>query len=313
MELGVQGIVLRPPHPHLFLQEVYLALHTTVVQVHPNMLSVCGGGHQEAWTFLRLLSRYTTYPTLPSWGRKRLRPRTMTPRIDIHTHQRTLNAGSIEVVCLDIADLQRQFRDDDDRVCKTVEAAGDYVSVGIHPWNATEATDACLILLQTVVERCSNVLLIGEVGFDKSRSVSIQRQEDVFRRQMALSEACHKPMVIHCVRAWDELLRLKKECQPKQPWIIHGYRGKMQQAAQLVRAGMEISLGERFNPTALNAIPLERLWIETDMAKTTISSVYSAIIQASDYSPEQLTESVFKRFTQLTEQLHPSLYNDSTI
>ena len=307
MELGVQGFVLRTAHAHLFLQEVYLALHTAVVQVHTHLLSVCGGGHQEAWTFLRLLSGYSPYPPLSSLGRQRLRPRTMTPLIDIHTHQQCRNEGSIEVVSLDITELYRNFRDDDDRTCKTVEAAGDYVSVGIHPWNASLFSNACLSLLQTVLERCSNILLIGEAGFDKSRSGSIQSQEDVFRRQIAMSEAYRKPMVIHCVRAWDELLRMKKECQPQQPWIIHGFRGKMEQAAQLVRAGMEISLGERFNPTALSAIPLERLWIETDMAKTTISSVYSAIIQASNYSSAQLTESVFQRFTRLTEQHHPSL------
>lgn len=228
----------------------------------------------------------------------------MSPLVDIHTHQHGPQAGCIRVVSLDITDLSRQHGGDVNTVCKAVEDSGDYVSVGIHPWNAGDVSEVCFSLLQTVVERCPNVLFLGEAGLDKTRPVGLSLQEDVFRRQVTLSEACCKPMVIHCVRAVDELLRTRKTMSPRQRWIIHGFRGKAEQTDQLLRAGLDISLGERFNPSALRAIPLERLWLETDMAKTTISSVYSAVIEASGYSAEVLAEDVFRRFTLLKEQHH---------
>ena len=237
----------------------------------------------------------------------------MSPLVDIHTHQHGLQAGCTGVVSLDITELFRSYGGDVDMVCKAVEDSGDYVSVGIHPWNAGDASEACFSLLQTVTERCPNVLLLGEAGLDKLRPVGLSLQENIFHLQVTLSEVCRKPMVIHCVRAVDELLRIRKTVCPRQRWIIHGFRGKAEQAGQLLRAGLDISLGERFNPSALRAIPLERLWLETDMAKTTISSVYSAVIQALGFSAEVLAEDVFRRFTQLTENNNSSLHHDSSL
>ena len=238
----------------------------------------------------------------------------MSPLVDIHTHQSHPLSEGIEVVCLDITELQQAHQGRVEAICQAVEGSGPYVSLGIHPWNAgLDSMAQFMDLLQVVIESCPNVLFVGEAGLDKSRPVDIREQEDVFRRQVVLSEICCKPMVIHCVRAFDELLRIRKDLRPWQRWIVHGFRGKPQQAEQLLRAGMDISLGERFHPDVPGVVPLERLWMETDMGKATISSVYSAIVQASDFSSDLLAESIFRRFTQLTENCDSSTHNQSSL
>lgn len=238
----------------------------------------------------------------------------MSPLVDIHTHQPHPLSEGKEVICLDITELHQAHHGDFEEICQAVEDSGAYVSLGIHPWNVGLDTLAKFIgCLQAVIESCPNVLLIGEAGLDKSRPVDLGLQEDVFRQQVVLSEICRKPMVIHCVKAFDELLLIRKELHPWQRWIIHGFRGKPQQAEQLLRAGMDISLGERFHPDVPVVVPLERLWAETDMGKTTISSVYSAIIEASGIGSELLAESVYRRFIQLTENSDSSTYTQSPL
>lgn len=238
----------------------------------------------------------------------------MSPLVDIHTHQPHPSSEGKEVVCLDITELHQTHHGDFDEICHAVEGSGAYVSLGIHPWNAgLDDTAKFMDCLQAVIKNCPNILLIGEAGLDKSRPVDFSLQEEVFRQQVVLSEICRKPMVIHCVRAFDDLLRIRKALHPFQRWIVHGFRGKPQQAEQLLRAGMDISLGERFHPDVPHVVPLDRLWVETDMGKTTISSVYSAIIEALGIHLDLLVESVYRRFIQLTEISDLSTHTQSSL
>ena len=208
----------------------------------------------------------------------------MSPLVDIHTHQPHPSSVGKEVVCLDITELHQTHHGDSDEICHAVEGCGAYVSLGIHPWNAgLDDTAKFMDCLQAVIKNCPNILLIGEAGLDKSRPVDFSLQEEVFRQQVVLSEICRKPMVIHCVRAFDDLLRIRKALHPIQRWIIHGFRGKPQQAEQLLRAGMDISL------------------------------VYSAIIEALGICSDILVESVYRRFIQLTENSDLSTHTQSSL
>ena len=78
-------------------------------------------------------------------------------------------------------------------------------------------------------------------------------QKEVFLAQANLAEETHKPLIIHCVKAWADLIACKKAVKPEMPWIIHGFRGNGELASQLVRLGFYLSFGDRFNPSALRA------------------------------------------------------------
>lgn len=134
----------------------------------------------------------------------------------------------------------------------------------------------------------SRITAIGECGLDRLRGADIKRQEHLFARHIRLSEQLRKPMIIHCVRAFDRLLHMHREYRPHQLWIVHGFRGKPQLASQLVDNGIAISLGERFNPQTANIIPAGYLFFETDESLLPIQEIKSKITAAMDHCHESL-------------------------
>lgn len=166
------------------------------------------------------------------------------------------------------------------------------VSVGIHPWNITHEWEETFRTIETAAT-APNVVAIGECGIDKIKSsVDIETQKKAFYAHVLLSERVCKPLIIHCVKAFDEIIAIRKESSPSQAWIIHGFRGKPQQALQLVGNGFHISLGEHFNPESAKAIPMERLFIESDESTLHISEIYSAVAAAKGVSVEDFANKI---------------------
>ncbi len=169
-----------------------------------------------------------------------------------------------------------------------------YASVGIHPWYLAEPdADRLLKLLEQQLQD-DRVVALGEAGLDRLRGCSLDVQISVFRREVALAEEYGLPMVIHCVKAFNELIQQKKELRPRQPWIIHGFRGKEHVALDLLRHDCYLSFGARFQEEAVRAVPLERLFIETDESPESIEEICRRIAKARGVSPEELAEAVNK-------------------
>ena len=152
---------------------------------------------------------------------------------------------------------------------------GKTYSCGLHPWDENITSESFEELLKTLNH--PQVVAIGECGLDRLRGAPLPFQKDIFLKHIDLSESLRKPLIIHCVRAGDELLRLKKEKNPHNPWIFHGFRGGFIQAKQLTDAGIYISLGEKFNKEALKGIPDSFLLTETEESKLTIDEIASRI------------------------------------
>ena len=151
-----------------------------------------------------------------------------------------------------------------------------WFSCGVHPWNAEDSDSQLRLLEEIIVD--PNVVAVGEAGLDKLRGAEMALQIDVFRRQIELALSANKPLIIHCVKAWDELIRLYKEYEESNiPWIIHGYRGNPLQTEQLSKVGFKFSIGEKFNPDSLKNIPLTDIFCETDESDLTICKVYENI------------------------------------
>ena len=149
---------------------------------------------------------------------------------------------------------------------------GAIYSVGIHPWNCADVTDMDMRRLDADAH-LDCVKAIGETGLDKHRGETIERQTELLIHHIALSEELHKPLVLHIVRAFPEIIALKNRFKPTQPWIIHGFRGKPQQAAELLRHGFYLSLGKHFNQESAKIIPSERLLAETDDSNMDITEI----------------------------------------
>lgn len=164
------------------------------------------------------------------------------------------------------------------------------VSLGLHPWDIDEEWQERIKGI-AIAAKAGNVALIGECGIDRIKSpAGIERQEAVFIEHIAISEELQKPLLIHCVKALDNIVALHKQKKPSQPWIIHGFRGKPRQAATLTRQGFYLSLGEHFNSETARAIPADRLFIESDESDKSIEEIYAAVAKARGCTPQELAK-----------------------
>lgn len=146
-------------------------------------------------------------------------------------------------------------------------------SLGVHPWNAGRADVAEALESQRRIAESSpqSLAAIGECGFDKLRGPGLDVQEDVFMTQARLAARMGLPLIVHCVRAWGELLAARRNllaekgtAETEPLWIVHGFRGKPALARQLLDAGMHLSFGTRHNPASVAVTPPDRCHRESD-------------------------------------------------
>ena len=158
---------------------------------------------------------------------------------------------------------------------------GLFYSVGIHPWSPRP--DAHSEALLRSAAHHPQVVAIGECGIDLLRgTLPLNEQVQLTLLHARLAEEAHKPLVLHCVRAYHLIARLLKEFRPTQPWIIHGFRGNASVAHQLLRfPQVWLSFGEHFNPEALAATPPTRRLAETDCSTLPISTIAARVQPAT--------------------------------
>lgn len=163
-------------------------------------------------------------------------------------------------------------------------------SCGIHPWYSEDSENQLIYLKEIVSD--SRIVAIGEAGLDKLKGPSYDIQIPVFKEHITLSEKLNKPLIIHCVKAWEELIQIRQECNPTQPWIIHGYRGKPELTKRLINEGFLFSVGEDINVESMELIPVELLFCETDEDEMDIRDVYAQAAQAKNMELEEFAEKI---------------------
>jgi len=175
-------------------------------------------------------------------------------------------------------------------------------SVGLHPWYIKkESIDKDFEEL-TQLAKHPNVLAIGECGLDRLIDLDMNIQEEVFIRQIHLAETLQKPVIIHCVKAFSELIALKKRLKPQVPLIVHGFNNNPQICAQLVQHQFYISLGSALLNSQSNAsknissIPIEQLFLETDDKICFISTIFAHASTYLTQPVEVLQEQILQNF-----------------
>ena len=170
--------------------------------------------------------------------------------------------------------------------------AGRRISIGIHPWDISGDWKELFATIRMNAYK-ENVCAIGECGIDKLKPPAGEElQQEVFKAHALLAEEAKKPLIIHCVKGFDTIISLRKEISPKQAWIIHGFRGKPQQAEQLIKNGFYISYGEKFNSESLKNTPKERLFIESDESEKSIEEIYNGIAEIKGCSTAELSVTI---------------------
>ena len=169
-------------------------------------------------------------------------------------------------------------------------------AVGVHPWHAAECS------LPTI-EAIEAADAVGEIGLDKACGVDFEMQRALFVKQLELAERFEKPVVLHCVRAFEEVMTLL-ERHTLRAVLFHGFIGSREQASRAVKKGYYLSFGARTegsNKTieALRETPLERLFVETDEAETTIEAMYQTIARLRGTEVEELEEATAENYKRI--------------
>jgi TatD DNase family protein len=207
---------------------------------------------------------------------------------NLHTHHFTNQANVLELV--------NQFANAYDETVR-------YYSIGIHPWYIEEnriITDLAFIESKLQQKNC---LALGECGLDKRITTSLELQKEVFEKQLLLAQKYNKPVVVHCVAAFQELIATKKKLQITVPMVVHGFSKNASVAKSLLDDGFYLSFGKYLlhNPAlelVFKKVPNNQFFLETDMISESIFDIYEKANTIKATQLEQVIidnfESVFK-------------------
>jgi len=205
---------------------------------------------------------------------------------NLHTHKYSNNPNILELV--------NQYPWEFDAVIPNY-------SIGIHPWYINEVrlkSDLVVIESKLQLKEC---LALGECGLDKRIEIPMEFQIEVFEKQILLAEKYQKPLVLHLVAAFDELIAIKKRMQITVPVIIHGFSKNQQVAKQLIDNGFYLSFGKYLlqNPeleSVFQSIPNDKFFLETDTIEETLDEVYNLAAKYKNLTIEELTGIINSNF-----------------
>lgn len=187
--------------------------------------------------------------------------------IDIHTH--TYAPADDTIVLLNV------FPGDD---AVTLNEA--YKSIGEHPWHINEERWP---MAKKAIEKAMNnntVIAIGETGLDKKTNTDFKLQTKVFLEHLSIAETYRRPVVIHCVKAYSEILAIRNKSDQSIPWIFHWFNSDENMAREIIRKNGYVSFGimlfkeESKAFRTFNKLPPDHIFLETDDAGYSIAEVY---------------------------------------
>lgn len=167
-------------------------------------------------------------------------------------------------------------------------------TVGIHPWNALVGE------ISAIAECVASADAVGEIGLDFACDVPREAQITVFRAQLTIAERLKKPVILHCVHAFEEVMKILSDY--RLPVVIfHGFIGAKEQAQRAVAEGYYLSFGERTfrSPKTVEAMrttPLSHLFVETDESATPIEDIYAQIAKLRGISIAELSTATEHNF-----------------
>ena len=201
------------------------------------------------------------------------------PPVITNFHSHDINAQQA-LISVDVDEFNPQY--------------GKVYSVGIHPWNIDDDWQDKVKRLEQVAQH-PLVVAIGETGLDSLKGPSLDVQEQVMQAHINIAAAAGKPLIIHCVRTSQQVLRLWRDNPHAHnvAWVIHGFRGNDNVARQLIDAGFYLSFGVKHNTAALAITPLDHLLLETDdNPSESIDDVLRQVAQAKHCSVWRLRRQV---------------------
>lgn len=143
---------------------------------------------------------------------------------------------------------------------------------GVHPWFARQRSAQWERTLTGFLD-AHPAASAGEIGLDGSLpDADPDDQEELLIRQLEIAAERNLPATIHCVRAWDRLLRALSRCAvPARGFLLHAWCGPPDMVPVLVGRGAYFSFGPAHFHSSRQAarssfrhLPVDRILLETD-------------------------------------------------
>ena len=176
-----------------------------------------------------------------------------------------------------------------------------YFSIGIHPWNANKIEDNFFTVEHLAMNK--KCLAIGEIGLDKLQGPDISIQKKAFESQVLLSEKLKLPVILHCVKSWNEISMIKQKLKPIQTWVYHRFN-KVGILDEVIKTGLMISIGASIFTNLqlqnlLEKIPNNRLLLETDDANIDIYTIYEKVSEIKKIPLSELEVIIEENFNRI--------------
>ena len=220
------------------------------------------------------------------------------PFIDVHTHPNHVESDTIIVQNIFPGDGFAAF------------TGRNFYSVGLHPWHlkTPDENNEMLHMVEDALE-FDHVCFVGECGLDKKVDTDFKEQMRVFKAQAFIAEEFKRPLVIHCVKAYNEIFEIHKKLHPDMPWIMHGYRGNAQITQLLGKRGIFFSFGMSLfddnskSVESLRYLPMEKIFFETDEFDGNVQQIYERAANLKNVSLEILKTEVWNNFNRIENSL----------
>ncbi|MES2446494.1 MAG: TatD family hydrolase [Bacteroidota bacterium] len=212
--------------------------------------------------------------------------------LNLHTHKTSVKSGEINIQSLSLTT--------DVFLAMPKKKP---ISIGLHPWYATIENLALQMKYLAVLAKQDNVKMIGECGLDKLKGENIPNQLIILTKQIELAEALNKPLILHCVKSFDELISLKEKLKVKVPMIIHGFNKNETLGRQLLNKGFFLSFGTSIlkeNSGSAKLIKeIDFFFLETDDEPNSIEEIYKAVAKIKNITVDELKQIIFANWEKL--------------
>lgn len=194
----------------------------------------------------------------------------------------------------------------------TIPSSGKiFFTAGLHPWHADQLSlDQIEKKLGKLISE-KKIIAIGETGLDKLKGVKWETQLQVLKKHIEISEKFQLPLVIHSVKAHNEILKLKKDTRTKSNWVIHNFTGSEQMAMDFIDHGFYLSIchhikndNSRINHF-FHQLPKDKIFLETDDFDISIKELYQVAAEKWNISIEALKLQLISNLQEFLKNKNP--------
>lgn len=149
-----------------------------------------------------------------------------------------------------------------------------YPMIGLHPEEVKEDWKEQLAELRKILDSCTEFIAIGEVGLDYYWSREFEKEQlEAFEEQVKWSVKTQLPLMIHCRKGQNEMVRLLRHYEKELPGgVFHCFTGNQKEAEELLTfdkfvlgvGGVSTFKSSHLREDLPAVVPMERIVLETD-------------------------------------------------